>query len=91
MNIGRIAKVIDNFKCRRFLSGNAIWIDRIHNREFAFAPELTHNSKRVVEISIDRDDLGAVGNCLNQFPAGNFAHRQDNYATNSGSCRISGR
>ena len=67
VNVRRITEIIDDFEGGRCLSGDAIGIDRIHDREIFAFPELAHDAQRVIEVSLDRDDFGAVGESLNQF------------------------
>ena len=65
MKIWRVAEFIDNFERCRLLPRDPIRVDRIHNREFFLVAELTNNFQRVVKISVERDNLCAVGEGLN--------------------------
>src|SRR5205823_1851677 len=88
MKIRRVAKLVDDFKSRRFLAGNAIGVNRIHNRKFIPLTEFAHNSERVIEVSIDRDNLRTVRKSLNQFSSRNFPGGQNHAASNSCSRRV---
>ena len=73
MKIGGIAQCIDNLKSRGFLSGNPIRINRIDDCKIAALAKLAHDSKRVVKVAVNRNDLCAIGKSLQQFAARNFA------------------
>ena len=91
MKIRRVAQQIDNLKRRRLLPGDPIRVDRIHNGKISSPAEFAHNSKRIVKISFDRDDLRSVHKSLHQFTAGNFSGRQNDCARDSRPRRISRR
>ena len=77
MKIGRVAQFIDNFKCGRLLSCDPVRINGIHDREFAGLAQFAHDSQRVIEIAVDRDDFRSVSKSLKQFPGRNFSRRQN--------------
>ena len=80
MKVGRIAKNIYDFKGRCFLAGNPVRVNRIYNGELVALAQLAHNSKRLVKVSIDRDNLGAVRESLDQFSGCNFSGGQHDSA-----------
>src|SRR4030095_16030 len=91
VTIGRIPNFIDNLKRGGLLSGDPIWVNRIHDDKIASLAELAHDSKRIVKVSFNGDDFCAVRKSLEQFAARNLSGRQDYRAGNSRSRCISSR
>ena len=91
MKIGCISYHIHNLKRRRFLPGDPIGIDRIHDCKIVAFADLAHDSKRVVKVAINSNDFCTVSKSLQQFAARNFPRRQDHYAPNSGAGGIGRR
>ena len=76
MKIRRVTEIIDNFKRGRLLASNAIRVNRVHNGKFLLVTELAHNSERIIEVSVNRHNLSAVRERLNEFSSGDFSGRQ---------------
>src|SRR4029434_248031 len=89
--IRRVPNFIDNLKRGGLLSGDPIWVSRIHDDKIASLAELAHDSKRIVKVPFNGDDFCAVGKSLQQFAARNLSGGQDYRAGNSRPRCISSR
>ncbi len=90
MQIGRVSEIVDYFERGGFLSGDAIWIDGVHDREIVARAEPAHDAQRVVEVAFDGDDFSAVRESLEQLAACDFSGGQDDGAANPGARGVGG-
>ena len=80
MKIGGITKVIDNFECGGLLSCDPVRINGIHDRKIAPFAQFAHDSQRVIEVAVNRDDFRSIGKGMKQFSGRNFPRRQNHDA-----------
>ena len=91
MEVRRVSQVVHDFESGRFLSGDPVGVDRVHDREIIAPSQRTNNKQGVVEVAIDRDNFRAVGESLHQLTARDLAGGQDDGAANPRARGVRGR
>ena len=84
-----IAQGVNNLKRAGLLTLNTVRVDRVHQEHRVVLAELASNLQAVVEVAINLDDIGAVGNRLRELAHRNLAVRNQHSATQASLQRVS--
>ncbi len=78
-DVGRPAEVVADLERGRLLAGQAVRVDRVHERDRVVVAggQLAHDPERRVEVAVDRDDPGPGDERLEELAHRDLAARQD--------------
>ena len=91
MKVGRFAQSVENLEGGGFLSFDAHGVDGVDHLHAGQVPHLADEIEGVVEISLDRQELGSVHECLGEFAEGDFPGRDDDRGGDAGAGGVGGR
>ena len=79
--VRRIAESVDDLERRRLLALDAVRVDGVDQRDGVLRAVLARQAQGVVEVAVNRDDLGAVSDALRQLAGRDAAARAGRRST----------
>ena len=67
MVIGGVSQSVDDLKRTGLLPLNAVGVHRVHQEYRVILAEFTGNFEAVIEVSVNLNNIGAVGDGLREF------------------------
>ena len=81
MVIGGVSQGVDDLKRTGLLTLNAVGVHRVHQEYWVILAEFTGNFEAVIEVSVNLNNIGTVGDGLREFTHRNLAVRHEYRAT----------
>ena len=89
-SLNRVAQLVHDLEGGGLLALDAMWVDRVHQRDGIVVGDVTHCVQCRVEVSFQGDDLGSVHKGLGKLVQSDFARRNDNDRAGPGPRRVGG-
>ncbi len=88
--VGRVAEVIDDLEGGGLLPLDAVRVHGVDQGDARPLGQILRDAQRIVERTVDGDDLGAVSDRLRELAGGDAAGRDDDVGPQPMACRVGG-